>query len=373
MPKAIPTDSVFSIALERPASVRRHLPTLSDGWLVERYFVGPENEKLRYLFDDKTVQNLGTVSPVVICGEKSLGKTALAITLAVRWSRLIQLRPICFTTGDAFVADYAAAVEIDDIDSFRARHRECKMLVIDDLEPLLRKSAAQEELSNTLDFLGSLERPIIVTMTQLPATAKGFKPTLASRLSVGFSIPLNRPSKHTRNALIDSLISKIDKTLPSQQLHSIAENLSGNAVTNPTGTSTALGPTEIRDLVTMAHQNKLATGRLDSNIVTQLMRQHLKGDQPNLLQIAKTVARRMRVKLLDMRGSSREANIVRARGLAIYLARKLTPLSLQLIGEFFDGRDHSTVLHAWRKTMALLESDTELANLCREVESDLLS
>jgi chromosomal replication initiator protein len=81
----------------------------------------------------------------------------------------------------------------------------------------------------------------------------------------------------------------------------------------------------------------------------------------------------MHVKLLDVRGSSREANIVRARSLSIYLARKLTTLSLLQIGEYFSGRDHSTVLHSIHKITLLLESDDHLANLCRDVQSELLS
>jgi chromosomal replication initiator protein len=74
-----------------------------------------------------------------------------------------------------------------------------------------------------------------------------------------------------------------------------------------------------------------------------------------------------------MRGATRLASVVRARSLAIYLARKLTPCSLLQIGEFFGGRDHSTVIHACRKTEKLIESDPELAAIAIDIQSELLS
>jgi chromosomal replication initiator protein len=96
------------------------------------------------------------------------------------------------------------------------------------------------------------------------------------------------------------------------------------------------------------------------------------GQSPSLPTIAKVVARRMQVRLVELRGATRQANIVRARGLAILLSRKLTSASLQKIGEFFGGRDHSTIIHACRKTEQLLNSDTELANLLQEVQAEVL-
>jgi chromosomal replication initiator protein len=104
----------------------------------------------------------------------------------------------------------------------------------------------------------------------------------------------------------------------------------------------------------------------------QLARQHFANEAPSIPHIAKLVARKLRIKLTDLRGSTREASVVRARGLAMMLSREFTPASLQQVGQFFGGRDHSTVLHACRKTSAVLESDTELANLCRELRSELL-
>jgi chromosomal replication initiation ATPase DnaA len=125
--------------------------------MLPEYIVGPENETLRYLFGDSSLGHLEQLSPIVFYGDKEVGKTALSITLAVSWARSTSLRPLCFTNGKSFVADFSAAVEIDDLDSFRSRHRACKLLLIDDLEDLAQAPASQIELVATPGCHGRTE------------------------------------------------------------------------------------------------------------------------------------------------------------------------------------------------------------------------
>lgn len=343
--------------------MRRHLPLAGNlGWMLPEYIVGPENQALRYLFDNATIGRLEHLSPIVLYGEKDVGKTALCITLAVGWARLTTLRPLCFTTGKSFAADFSAAVEIDDLDSFRHRHRDCKLLVIDDLEDLATAPAAQGELVATLDVLAQLDSPVIVSVNRLPATITGLCPPLSSRLSGGFSVPLLKPRSATLGELVPAFVQAIDPNLPTAALLELCEKFSSKSLSAP----------DVHKVVTIAAQNRHANGQVDLDVVSQLAQQLFFGEGPTLPGIAKVVARKMHVRMVELRGATRQANIVRARGLAILLARKLTSSSLQKIGEFFGGRDHSTVIHACRKTELLLDSDTELANLLQEVQAEVL-
>lgn len=352
-----------TIPLERPASVRRHLPLASNlGWMLPEYIVGPENETLRYLFGDSSLGHLAQLAPIVFYGDKDVGKTALSITLAVSWARSTSLRPLCFTSGKSFVADFSAAVEIDDLDSFRSRHRSCKLLLIDDLEALAQAPASQNELVATLDVMAEQSRPVIVTLNRLSSTIMGLSPALTSRLSGGFSVPLLKPRPATLEKLVPALIQTIDHRLPVIPLVELCVRLSAKNLSVP----------DIHKVVMLAAQNKTATGEVDMHVVGLLAQQLFSGSGPTLSSIAKVVARKMQVRLVEMRGATRQANIVRARGLAILLSRKLTSSSLQKIGEFFGGRDHSTVIHACRKTEKLLDSDSELANLLQEVQAEVL-
>lgn len=352
---------VSEIPLENPASIRRHLPTLEDGCGLSHYLVGPENSAVNYLFDPSTIRSLHSLSPIVLYGEKGTGKSVLAISLAVQWSRLTSSRPLCFTTGQAFAADYAADVEIDDVDSFRARHRKCKLLVIDDLQPIATKEAIQQELIHTIDALSEKQAPLIISLDKLPASLSGLKPALASRLTAGYALGLQRPGAEAAAELLRRFIADIDASLPFEPLYDLCLALGKAPKT-----------ADLKSIVTIAHQNKTAKG-IDLKVTNRLVQQFLDGDQLPIATIAKSVARKMGVKLSDMRGSTREASIVRARGVAILLARRLTPASLQQIGQFFGGRDHSTILHAFRKTSGLLETDPELAQELADIQSTLLN
>jgi chromosomal replication initiator protein len=93
--------------------------------------------------------------------------------------------------------------------------------------------------------------------------------------------------------------------------------------------------------------------------------------EPSIQEIATAVARRFKLKTADLKGPTRRQQVVRARALAMFLGRKLTDRSLQQIGNFFGGRDHTTVLHACRKTEELMGSNPDLLLAADEVTETL--
>ena len=91
----------------------------------------------------------------------------------------------------------------------------------------------------------------------------------------------------------------------------------------------------------------------------------------DLGKITRTVARIWGHRTKELRSGSRKQSVVRARSLAMLLARQMTSLSLDKIGDYFGGRDHSTVLHAIRKTQSLLEEDGDLTRMMQEATEKL--
>jgi chromosomal replication initiator protein len=73
--------------------------------------------------------------------------------------------------------------------------------------------------------------------------------------------------------------------------------------------------------------------------------------------IAKRVAEKFGVKLADLSSQTRKQTTVLARGVAIYLIRSLMLTSFKKIGDQFGNRDHSTVMHSYRKIEAIMKSD----------------
>lgn len=67
------------------------------------------------------------------------------------------------------------------------------------------------------------------------------------------------------------------------------------------------------------------------------------------------------VSLLDLVSQRRDGPTVRARHVAIYLSRQLTPCSLPQIAHHFGDRDHTTIMHAIRRINAAMDVDAHLA------------
>ena len=90
-----------------------------------------------------------------------------------------------------------------------------------------------------------------------------------------------------------------------------------------------------------------------------------------MADIAKRVARHFDVTMKQMRGPGRRQTVAQARRTAIYLVRKLTGCSFERIGRYFGGRDHSTVLYAYRKTESLRRSDPQTREVLESLENTL--
>ncbi len=352
---------VTAISLEQPPSLRKQDATSADvHWTLPTYVVGAENSQLSFLFAKSQIAKLAALSPVVLYGPSASGKTSLAITLATQWSRLTDQRPLVFTTGEAYGAGYVEAIDADDIEHFRHRHRRCRLLVIDNLDVLATKPAAQDELAANVDAMIENDRPVIITASRLPASIRGIKPHLASRLTAGYALELSLPGPATRAKIISLLVTSIDPLLSIDDLAGLLTKLNEPFTVQ-----------HLQSVVMLASQQRKLYGSLD---FTQL-REHALASfsrQPlDINTIAKAVAKRFHMKLPELRGATRVARVVRARGLVILLTRRLTTASLQSIGEYFGGRDHSTILHAYRKLEDTLAADPELSQAMLELEHEL--
>ena len=88
--------------------------------------------------------------------------------------------------------------------------------------------------------------------------------------------------------------------------------------------------------------------------------------------IQKKVAEHFDIRLADMSSKRRPENIAFPRQIAMYLARQMTGSSLNTIGEAFGGRDHGTVLHAWRLVRDRMQVDSQVRHKINYLEKQLM-
>jgi chromosomal replication initiator protein len=352
--------SVKLITLEHPQS-RRSTSAVAEHSFLTDFVVGPENQELLHLFSNTDRSDLANQSPIVLFGPSGVGKSAVAQSLASRWIRQFELGSYSLTSGIDFARQYALAIDSDDMDHFRVKHRQCELLIVDGIHDLIGRESAQDELIHSMDALRNSQALVLITTPKIPGSYRELRPQLTSRLSSGLCIEMSFPGLETRIELIQQIASKMSISISPDEQLKLAREL-------PDQTSAY----HLRGLlIQYVHQQRVAPDRPPESTLDQLIETQQLAAVPSLQEIAKSVSKSLSVKLSDLRGQTRKASVVRARGLAILLARQLTGHSFQQIGEYFGGRDHTTIMHSLRKTESDLAIDPELTRAHEEIRQSL--
>jgi len=327
--------------------------------LLDVFVAGPENQLAVESLSPSGISELVSRSPVLLYGPSGAGKTAIALTIAARWMNETTDRNLTLTSGSDFARAFHRAIEADDMDRFRQLHRECDCLLIDNIHELATKPAAQEEMISTINNLTNDGRAIIVSSTELPSLVSNLRSALASRLNSGLSIPVAYPTLATRKQILKLLAATSQIAIGDDELDAIGAQSHDN-----------MSAMQLRGiLIRWSHHNRITPDRspkeskrlIDSLLDSQIAK------APTISDIAKVVGREMQMAMELLRGPGRKSSVVRARGLAMFLMRQLTDESYQHIGEYFGGRDHTTVMHACKKTEEDLTKDHELMRVVDRV------
>jgi chromosomal replication initiator protein len=170
-------------------------------------------------------------------------------------------------------------------------------------------------------------------------------PALQSRLMAGLTVPFAPPATETRLSILERVAEERQFPLSRSAAQTLAEGFHGT-VPELLGALTQLG-------VPACHDGK----PLDARTIRHFLEAKQREDLPEIPQIATAVAKHYGLKLSELRSSSRQRAVVNARAVAIYLARQITPASLEQIGRYFGGRDHTTMMHSCRKIEDLYRDD----------------
>ena len=74
----------------------------------------------------------------------------------------------------------------------------------------------------------------------------------------------------------------------------------------------------------------------------------------------------------DILSTRRSADIAQARQISMYLCRTMTEKSLESIGDYFGGKDHSTVMHSIDKIKDRMETDQNLASTIDTIKKKII-
>lgn len=368
MKSGIPVNSgAYSIAFEsyRPV-VRRSKRRVLPSPVSLHEYVGGDDDFLVQFAAECILERRPTYSPIVFFGPSSTGKSLLANGLASQWKRGNGTTDhLVAVSGGEFAREYGNAVQTDSLEELHAKYRSPGLLVIDDLDQMAKKNGAQNELISILDTLAQRDGQVLVTLKASPSESDALPARLASRLSSGLTVPLVPPGPAARRVLLERLAVATGISVPPDVIELLTEGLNDNDSPPPTVPQLNDALQKLDDLSRQRRE------QITVALATQFLGSQNAKRRPQLRSITKQVCRYFNLKAAELKGPARQQRVVRARGVAMLLARQLTNRSLEQVGRHFGNRDHSTVLHACRKTKSLIQTDPAIRRAIEELTLQL--
>lgn len=320
---------------------------LNPQYTFETFIIGQNNE-LANAASTAVAKNPGSqYNPLFIYGGVGLGKTHLMHAVGHKMLAGNPNLKILYVTSEKFTNDYVAAIQQKRIDEFKKLYRNVDMLLVDDVQFIAGKEQTQEEFFHTFNELRDKGKQIIITADRLPKDIPAIEQRLVSRFEWGMVADIGAPNLETRIAILQIKMKKKGAEIDKDVVEYIAENVTNN-IRELEGALNKL-------LIYQHIENKPLTLDQAKNILASIV--NAKKKAVTLSKIAESVANFYSITMDDLLKQSRRKEYVKPRQTAMYIARKELGSSFPSIGEFFGGRDHTTVMHGVEKVEKAVDAN----------------
>lgn len=334
--------SVAALSPNRSSRARRSY-SLND-------FVVGEANALAVTAIQRIIDDVGAVSPLYLHGSVGNGKTHLLESLRSRLRKDQPRLQVTLLTAEQFGNYFAQALDARSLPSFRAKFRSVDALLIDDVDFFDGKKGFQEEFLHTVKQFEEGGRQLVVSSNRHPRLLTRTAEELVTRLLSGVVCRLEAPDESMRREIVRRHAVRQHARFADEALDHVADRFTSN----------------VRELEGAV--NLLATwSQMSRRTVTLLEARKLLGrlerDCLRIVRLADVEAAVCDFFALDaeaLRSSCRKQSVSQPRMVAMYLARRLTQTAYSEIGDYFGGRNHSTVMSAERKIAEQLESQAPI-------------
>ena len=335
---------------EKLSNRRKNNPALVDSFVFDTFVEGKSNH-LALAASKQVAQNpTGDYNPLFIYGGVGLGKTHLMHAVGNEILKQDQNKRVIYVHSEKFVADMVKALQLNAINEFKNFYRTADALLIDDIQFFAGKEQSQEEFFHTFNALLDRNNQMVLTCDKYPKEIDGLEERLKSRLGWGLPVVIDPPELETRAAVLLAKATSMGCHLPNECAIYIAQRIRSN----------------IRELEgalkRVVANSKFTNQEIDIPLVKDALKDLfvISAKMVSIDNIQKTVAEYYNIKLSDLLSKRRSRSITRPRQLAMALTKRLTNHSLPEIGEAFNGRDHTTVIHACKKIKELRVENSSL-------------
>ena len=328
---------------------------LNPKYTFESFVVGPSNRFAHAASSAVAESPARAYNPLFIYGGVGLGKTHLMQAVGHYILQKNSSAKLTYTSSERFTNQLINAIQNRTTMRFREKYRSVDILLIDDIQFIAGKESTQEEFFHTFNTLYDAHKQIVVSSDRPPKDINRMEERLISRFEWGLITDIQPPDLETRIAILRKKAEREVVKVPDEVMFFIGEKIRSNI-------------RELEGSLIRVVAYSLLTGNpISISIAKEVLKDAIKEDSfvkvVTLDKVLKRVADNFEIKVSDIKKGGRSKVVAFPRHIAMYLSRELTSHSLSEIGEFFGGKDHTTVLHAFKKIKKQSTEDNKINDL----------
>jgi len=337
--------------------------TLNPKYTFETFVVGKNNRFAHAAAFAVGDAPATAYNPLFIYGGVGLGKTHLMHAIGNKILRNNRKAKILYVTSEKFTNQMINAIKDNTNELFRNKYRTIDVLLIDDIQFIAGKERVQEEFFHTFNTLYENGKQIIISSDKPPRDIPLLEDRLKSRFEWGLLADISCPDYETRLAILRKKAQDEKVIIDDNILSNISNKIDSNireleGVFNKIVAIASLTNSEI----TMA---------LAEKIINEFKTQSEKVISSDFIK--ETIAKYFNINKDDLSGNKRSNDVAFPRQIAMYICREVANMSFPKIGEDFGNRDHSTVMHAYRKIEKEVKEKTNTKLIVESVKNIIIN
>ncbi len=322
---------------------------LNPKYTFENFIVGSFND-LAYAAALAVLESPGhAYNPLFIYGGVGLGKTHLIQAVGNKITSDPKKKKVKYMPSEKLVSGIVTAIRSNSMEAFKASLSPIDVLIIDDIQFISGKTKSQEEFFHIFNSLYEKNKQIILSSDRPPNAIPELEERLKSRFEGGMNVDVSLPDYETRLAILKTKLQEKNLKLPEDILEYIASNVKKNIRELEGALNTLLIYCKVNNAPDLESAKKLLKGFVFSPF-----------DVANYKKIIETVAKFYNLDEKSLFDKTRRKEIVRPRQVAMFLLRKELKYSFPAIARKFGGKDHTTVIYAYKKILKESEENNKL-------------
>lgn len=336
-------------------------------YTFENFIIGDSN-RLAHAAALSVAQSPGTAyNPLFIYGQVGVGKTHLMQAIGNFIKSQVNCK-VAYLSSEQFLNEFIESLQKKSTAQFRNKFRELDLLLIDDIQFIGGKEETQREFFHTFNALYDYHKQVVLSSDRPPKELKNLEKRLVSRFEWGLVVDIQPPDLETRVAILNNKALLKNFPLSSEISFYLAEKIEGNV---------RLLEGALNKLIACAglYNKKTIDVKFIEEILQDFIRKQHEKQSITFDMIQEWVSNYFNVKVSDLKSARRQQSFVFPRQIAIYLSRIFIGASLPQIGEFFGGKNHTTILYTCRKIEDKIKNNVnfkeEIERIINKFKQDL--